>query len=190
MLFAAVTLSSLPQGRAGHGSGPAPPTPTAGVPLQYCRPLHLSAEPSEFRAGEVARRFRVFVEANCSHRSEPVIVEVWYRALYYDRAKRVAFGAPNLVRAVETRTELVEVHSDGRSDLNHFDVPATGWYLHLGCYVARVRIPALPELIGRTPSASVSEKVDQVGEVEACAVPPRPSLPGPSSESILRPRHG
>jgi hypothetical protein len=188
VVFGTAMLASLPEGRAGHSSASPSPAPITGLPLRSCRPLHLAAEPSEFRPGEAARRFTVFVEADCGNRSGPIIVEVWYRALYYDGARRVLFGTPQLVKSVATRTELVKVGGDGRRDLSYFDIPATGWYLHLGCYVARVRMPAVSDLPGRTSPTIPGAIAEEVGEAEACAVPPRPSLPRPRSGAFSRPR--
>lgn len=188
LLFAAAMLSSVPEAAAGHVSAPPPPTPTVGAPLRYCRPLHLSADPTEFRAGEAARRFTVFVDDDCGIHSGPVIVEIWYRALYRDRARSLALGTPILVTSFATRAELVNASSGKPRDLSYFAVPATGLHLHLGCYVARVRIPISPDAGERNLPAAGGAISEQVGEVEACAVPPTPSLPGPSSGSLLPPR--
>jgi hypothetical protein len=154
---------------AGHGTGPPAPTLTAGPPLTHCRPRHLAAEPSPFRPGEAARRFRFFVDGECGAAPEAVTLEVWHRALYYDGEQRMAFGTPSLVHTIQTTTDRVQPAAAGAT-LKRFDVPADGVVLHPGCYVGRVRIGG------------------RVGDVEACALPPRPGLPDPVSPPATQTR--
>jgi hypothetical protein len=156
---------------ADHSAAPRQRRLVPGLPLTYCRPLHLSSEPSEFRPGESARRFLIFVDRQCAGRSEPVEVEVWYRAPYRDPEGRLELGTPYLVGFVQTRTDLTQLTSRVASGLPYFDVPGKGFALYPGCYLGRIRITAAPE----DPSAK-----EHIGEIERCATAPRPSLPGPN----------
>src|SRR5687767_1199131 len=109
LLAAATVWGWRPYQAVGdHGSRPSQRTVVPTLPLGYCRPVHVSSEPSEFRPGEAAQRFGVFVEEECSRRREHVTVEVWYRAPYRDGAGGDAFGMPYLAGFVETRTDLAE----------------------------------------------------------------------------------
>ena len=164
---------SVFEGVAGHGAAPPHAAPVPGLPLSYCRPLHLSAEPSEFRPGQVARRFLIFVDRECVRRTEPVAIEVWYRAPYQDGAGRVAFGMPYLVAFVQTRTDLAVLTPHVTNQLPHFDVPGEGFRLHPGCYVARIRIAAPAD----DRSSQAVRPVEHADEIERCAAAPRLSLP-------------
>jgi hypothetical protein len=167
---ALVALGALltPHGAvADHGSAPPQPVFSPGPPLPYCRPVHLSSEPGEFRPGDVAQRFRIFVDRDCRQRRETVTVEIWYRALYYDGG-RPAYGSARIVTAVRTRTDLAATQPGSR--LSHFDLPGNAFHLHGGCYIGRVRGAA---------ESSVGIGVEKVADIEACATPPRLSLPAP-----------
>jgi hypothetical protein len=159
LLLAMMATWPLSDAGAGHGTAPPRAAPIPGLPLSYCRPLHLAAEPREFMPGELARRFLVFVDRECVRRSERVEIEVWDRAPYRDGAGREAFGMPYLVGFVQTTTDLAGSTPHVATQLPHFDVPGEGFRLHPGCYVGRIRI------------------MEHVGEIERCAIAPRLSLP-------------